>query len=44
MDIQREKRVSFVKREAKIFKEVRTKAFAIRRSRNANSKFAKMPQ
>lgn len=44
MDIQREKSASFVKGEAKIFKEIRTNAFAIRTSRNANIMFAKMPQ
>lgn len=44
MDIQRDKDASFVKGEAKIFKEIRTKAFVIRRSRNANIMFAKMPQ
>lgn len=39
-----QKRVSFVKEEAKMFKEIRTRAFAISRSRNSKTKFAKMPQ
>lgn len=44
MDTQRGKNASFVKGEAKIFKEIRTKAFVIRRSRNASIMFAKMPR
>ena len=38
------KRASFAKGEAKIFKGIRTKAFAIRRSSNSNIKFAVMSQ
>lgn len=44
MEIQRGKRASFVKERAKMFREIRTKAFAMRRSRNSNMKLANVPQ